>query len=193
MRKFIFGTTFLLLAPFCLIFLLIAVLFVYQLPKTASDPSAMTAFGSPVAFAALPTEQNIQSASITQGDGRAKRIHDFLASYGSPLTPYADLIVSDADKYGLDYRLLVSIAMQESGLCRHEIDNSHNCYGFGIYGNHVTYFSTYAEGIDTVSKALAEKYKADGLITPQQISGRWTPASHGSWTQGVNYFMDELQ
>ena len=190
MRKFIFGTTFLLLAPFCLVFLLIGVLFVYQYHRTTPEE---TALGSPVAYAALPTSQNILSATITQGDGRVAMIQEFLQRYQSPLAPYAGLIVADADKYGIDFRLLASISMQESGGCRHEIPNSHNCYGFGIYGTKVIYFPSYQAGIDTVSKALAEKYKANGLVTPDQIMAKWNPSSNGSWANGVNYFMGELQ
>jgi hypothetical protein len=195
MRKFIFGTAFLFLAPFGFIFLLVAVLFAYQLPASSNSIMATTmgTAGDTVAFAALPTSQDIQSANVTQADGRVDRIEKFLQQYNSPLAPYASDIVAAADEYGLDYRLLVSIAMQESGLCRHEIPNSHNCYGYGITGNQVIYFSTYEEGINTVSRALAHKYKADGLVTPDQIMARWNPSSNGSWANGVNYFMDQLQ
>src|SRR5215469_7265073 len=123
MRKFIFGTTFLFLAPFGLVFLLIAVLLTYQLHLTSPTT---TALGNTVAFAALPTSQNIQSATITQGDGRIERIREFLAAYNSPLEPYAADIVNAADQYHLDYRLVVSIAMQESGGCRTIPVNSYN-------------------------------------------------------------------
>ncbi len=191
MRKFIFGTTFLLLAPFGLVFLLIAILIVYQF-RPASSILASSADNS-VAYAALPTSQNILSANITQGDGRIERIRQFLASYNSPLEPYAERIVNDADKYGIDYRLIVSIAMQESGLCRHIPVNSYNCWGFGIYGTTVKHFANYQEGIDTVTRTLATRYKARGLITPQQIMTMYTPSSNGSWAFGVQHFMDVLQ
>lgn len=190
MRRFIFGTTFLLLAPFGLVFFLIAVLVICQYRVTSP---ALTAAGNTVAYAALPTSQNILSANITQGDGRAERIREFLATYNSPLEPYAQQIVDDADKWGLDYRLVVSIAMQESGLCRHEIANSHNCWGFGIYGNKVEYFASYGDGIDTVTKALATRYKQRGLVTPNQIMTMYTPSSNGSWAFSVNYFMNQLK
>ena len=195
MRKFIFGTAFFFLAPFCLIFLLIAVLFAYQLPSTAAGPSTMTAFGigKPIAYAALPTSQNIQSASITQGDGRIEHIREFLAAYNSPLVPYAADIVNAADQYGIDYRLVTSIAMQESGLCKTIPDDSYNCWGFGVYGKTVMHFDNYKDGIYAVTQALATKYKNQGLVTPQQIMTMYTPSSNGSWANGVNYFMNQLQ
>ena len=86
-----------------------------------------------------------------------------------------------------------AIAMQESNLCKRSPENSFNCWGFGIYGQKVTRFSDYEEGIEAVTKTLALKYKADGLDTPQEIMRRYTPQSNGSWAESVEYFMDQLQ
>jgi len=191
MRKFIFGTTFLLLAPFGLVFLLIAVLFVYQYHSTT--PALAASGYTTVAYAALPTSQNFLSANITQNDGRVEHIRQFLAQYHSPLEPYAADIVSAADEYNLDYRLIVSIAMQESGLCKTIPVNSYNCWGFGVYGGTATHFDNYKDGIYIVTKTLATKYKNNGLVTPQQIMRVYTPSSNGSWAFGVQQFMDELQ
>jgi hypothetical protein len=190
MRKFIFGTTLLLLAPFGLIFLLIGVLVLYQ---ARANTASLTAFGNTVAYAALPTSQNILSANITQGDGRTEKIRQFLAMYNSPLEPYAADIVKAADEYGLDYRLIPSIAMQESGLCKTIPYNSYNCWGFGVYGKTAMHFNGYQEGIYTVTKTLATKYKDRGLVTPDQIMTMYTPSSNGSWAFGVNHFMNQLQ
>ncbi len=190
MRKFIFGTTFLLLAPFGLIFLLVGVLAIYQFHATSSN---LTAINNTVAYAALPTSQNIQSAQIGQGDGRTERLREFFASYNSPLEPFAQDVVTAADEYGLDYRLIPSIAMQESGLCKTIPNNSYNCWGFGVYNHTAVHFDSYKDGIYTVTKALATKYKNQGLVTPQQIMTMYTPSSNGSWANGVNYFMQALQ
>ena len=146
-----------------------------------------------VAFAALPTYQNIQSANVTQADGRVDRIENFLQQYGSPLAPFAPDIVAAADENGLDYRLLVSIGMQESGLCKTIPVNSYNCWGFGIYGKTVTHFDNYKDAIYTISAALAKNYKDRGMVTPNQMMSVYTPQSNGSWANGVNYFMNQLQ
>ena len=53
-------------------------------------------------------------------------------------------------------------------------------------------FDNYAEAIDTVTKSLAVQYKAKGLETPEQIMTKYTPSNNGSWAEGVNYFMDQL-
>ena len=149
--------------------------------------------GNTVAFAALPTSQDIQSAGVTQADGRVERIEQFLQEYNSPLAPYASDIVAAADENGLDYRLLVSIGMQESGLCKTIPVNSYNCWGFGIYGKTVTHFDNYKDAIYTISAALAKNYKARGMVTPNQMMSVYTPQSNGSWANGVNYFMNQLQ
>ena len=112
--------------------------------------------------------------------------------YNSPLEQFAPDIVRTADKYGLDYRLLSSIAMQESNLCKKIIKDSYNCWGFGIYGTKVTRFQSYPEAIETVSKTLAKEYKNKGFETPEQIMKKYTPSSNGSWARGVNHFMNQL-
>jgi hypothetical protein len=145
-----------------------------------------------IAYAALPTSQNTFAANISEQDGRVEKIRQFLHRYNSPLEPYAQDVVDAADEYGLDYRLIPAIAMQESNLCLKIPTDSYNCWGFGIYGSNVHRFSDYKEGIYTVTKTLANKYKTKGLVTPEQIMTMWTPSSNGSWAHSVNYFMEKL-
>lgn len=190
MRKFIFGTTLLFFAPFCLVFLLVGILGIYQ---HAQGIDSKTHFANTVAYAALPTSQSLITAEITQDDGRIERIRQFLVRYDSPLVPYAADIVQAADTYGLDFRLVPSIAMQESNLCKKIPDNSYNCWGYGIYGKQVMHFKDFKEGIYTVTKGLATHYKGKGLVTPNQIMSVYTPSSNGSWAHGVNTFMSELE
>lgn len=187
MRKLLLTTAFLVTTPFIFIFGLISILMIYsqntQIASTAT-----------VAYAALPSVQNVLGASITEEDGgNAEKIRQFLARYNSPLEPYAVDLVQASDQYGLDHRLLVAIAMQESTLCKKIPENSYNCWGFGIYGKTVTRFGDYKEGIYTVSKALATRYKTRGLVTPDQIMTMYTPSSNGSWAIGVNRTMNQLR
>lgn len=146
-----------------------------------------------LAYAALPTIDSNFSAEIITTDGRVEAIRQFLASYESPLEPYAKNIVEDADKYGLNFRLLPAIAMQESGLCAKAPEDSFNCWGFGIYGGKITRFGSYPEAINTVTRTLATKYKDKGLVTPEQIVTIYTPSDDGDWSFSVNHFMQELQ
>lgn len=147
-------------------------------------------------YTALPTSEIVTSESIDLGDARAKIIENFLKSYSSPLSNLASNFVKVADQYQLDYRLLPAIAMQESNGGKKVINNSHNPFGYGIYGNLVIKFSSWEEAIERVGKALREDYLDKGLRTPGQIMTKYTPpslAKGGSWAIGVSSFMEELR
>lgn len=126
-------------------------------------------------------------------DGRSANLKAFFRRYNSPLYDYADLIVSQADLYGFDYRLVPAIAMQESTLCKFIPDDSYNCWGWGIYGSTITRFSSYDEAIMTVSKGIKTSYIDHGLTTASQIMAKYTPSSPGSWAKGVNTVLHWLE
>lgn len=193
MRKLLLLCSFLLIGPLVLVLSLVFLLSLSYQKNTSSHTYASYTHAKSVNFAALPSTENIFTDSVTQEDSRVEMIRQFLVRYSSPLEPYAQNIVDAADRYGLDFRLLPAIAMQESNLCKKIPNNSYNCWGFGIYGHTVTRFNGYAEAIDVVTKTLAIKYKAKGLTTPTEIMSLYTPSSNGSWAHGVNTFMSELQ
>lgn len=191
MRKLLLLTTFFTFAPVFLIVILGAFFYV----TTHADQRAHAAAQkSKVAFAALPTAQNIFSDTTTVADARVEMLTQFFEKYDSPLKPFAKDFVANAVEYGLDYRLLPSIAMQETNLCHKSNPDSYNCWGFGVYGGKYKYFDSYPQAIATISKTLAEKYRdRNGLVTPDEIQRMYTPTSNGSWAHGVNHFMDTLE
>lgn len=147
-------------------------------------------------YSALPQNQSKTQDGITSQDARAKLLENFFKDYKSSLTSETDLFVKTADKYQLDFRLLPSIAMQESNGGRRVISNSYNPFGFGIYGSKVIKFSSWEEAIETVGRALRENYLDEGLHTPEQIMTKYTPpslAKGGAWAKGVRSFMEELR
>jgi len=100
------------------------------------------------------------------------------------------------DKYNLDYRLMPSIAMQESNGGKRVIKNSNNPFGYGIYGSLVLKFNSWEEGIERVGKGLREDYLNEGLTSPYAIMTKYTPSSvakGNAWAKGVSSFMEELQ
>ncbi len=150
--------------------------------------------GNPVRiFASLPGAYPSQSIKLTEADARIPIIHSYLLKFGSPLAPYAEKIVSEADKVGIDFRLLTAIARQESNLCKYAPDNTYNCWGWGIHKAGTLGFESYTEAIEVVSLGLKQKYIAQGLVTPEEIMSKYTPSSNGSWAYGVQSFLDDLQ
>lgn len=146
-----------------------------------------------VAFAALPTTDNLLADQISSKDSRVENLKFFLNRYGSPLEPFSGKIIESSEKYNLDFRLLPAIAMQESNLCKKAPRDTYNCWGFGMYGKKVTSFAGYEDAIETVSKTLAKDYRDIGLITPEQIMTKYTPSNNGAWALSVNHFMNQLQ
>lgn len=147
-------------------------------------------------YAALPESGSFVSDEIKISDGRAKIIEDFFNEHKSPLSAYSRNFIEVADKYSLNWRLLPSIAMQESNGGKKVIKESFNPFGYGIYGKLVTRFSSWDEAIERVGRALREDYLNKGLKTPNQIMTKYTPPSlavGGAWAKGVSSFIAELQ
>lgn len=147
-------------------------------------------------YAALPQSTNSISDEINHADGRAKIIENFFSGYKSPLYAYSSSFVEVADKYQLDWRMLPSIAMQESNGGKRVIKNSFNPFGYGIYGGLVVKFQSWDEAIERVGRALRDDYLNRGLKTPTQIMAKYTPpslAKDGAWAKGVSSFMEELR
>jgi len=141
----------------------------------------------------ISTEQEKTTTEIltefkTQ-DIRIANLKFFFRKYESVLYDKSEFIVKMADQYKLDYRLIPAIAMQESGLCKHIYEGSHNCWGWGIYGDKVTRFDSYEEAIETISRGLKKNYIDKGLVTAEDIMRKYTPPSTGSWAFGVNFFL----
>lgn len=192
MRKVILLVTFSFITPILFLTVLIYLLNLSHRNKNQllyANDKTVNAFS----YAALPSDNVSFSDKIITKEGRVEIVRQFLAKYDSPLEENAYEIVQIADKYEVDFRLIPAIAMQESNLCKKIPPNSHNCWGFGIYGGKVTRFEDYPQAIETVTKTLALKYKAKGLVTPEQIMGMYTPSSNGSWARSVNHFMDKMQ
>lgn len=144
-------------------------------------------------YASLPMELPSISSQIGSSDARPEIIRQYLEYYNSPLEPYSGLIVEEADKYSIDYRLVTAIAQQESNLCKIIPPGSYNCWGWGITGESTLGFNSYIQGIDEVSKGIRENYLNKGYVTVEDIMSKYTPLSNGSWANGVNEFMTAMQ
>ena len=153
---------------------------------------ASTVRQQPFAYAALPTNDIVFEGSATMTDNRPIILTSFFSSYNSPLKPYATYIVNQADEKGIDWRLLPSIAMQETTLCKKTLpDAKYNCWGYGIWGKKVTSFSSYEEAITTISTYFAKK-KEKGVASLDAIGKIYNPSDTSHWKENVAFVMDQL-
>jgi len=144
-------------------------------------------------YASMPSNFPSIAGSVIEADARPEIIRQYLEKYDSPLIPHADFIVETADKYNLDYRLITAIAQQESNLCKKSPPDTFNCWGWGIHSLGTLSFSSYQEGIETVSEGLRQNYLNEGFNTLEDIMSKYTPLSPGSWSLGVSQFMEAMR
>lgn len=187
MKKFILVFLFLFITPINLALGLLGLL-----RNPSPQPIQPTLISSQL-YAALPENMGEVLGTFDTGDARPIIIKKYLEKYGSPMAPYANLIVETADKYGLDWRLLVAIAQQESNLGKKIPANSYNAWGWGVHSQGTLRFSSWEQAIETVACGIKEKYLDKGYTTPEAIMSKYTPLSSGSWAFGVNQFIEELE
>ncbi len=165
-------------------------------PENIVEESNFNLISSPKSgakvFASLPSSFPTVSGVVSASDARSELIRQYLESYNSPLEPYAENLVQAADAHGLDYRLLTAIAQQESNLCKKIPPLSFNCWGWGIHSEGSLGFTSFEEGIETVSQGIKENYIDKGYTTVEEIMSKYTPLSNGSWAFGVNTFMGDI-
>src|SRR3989344_1400548 len=98
-------------------------------PQTVAKPylssheaGSFTTIQAPVygaqVYASLPSSTGQIMGEAIIADARQEIIRQYMAKYNSPLEPHAQFLVDTAQKYDLDFRLLVAIAQQESNLCK---------------------------------------------------------------------------
>ena len=134
-----------------------------------------------------------ESASYTIRRENIRKLESYFAKNESPLYPYARLIVEQAHMYGVDYRLIPAIAMNESTLCKNIHENSYNCWGWGIYGDKITRFESYADAIRTITKGIREQYYDRGMSSPSSIMRAYTPNSpNGIWATKIEWVYRQI-
>ena len=137
---------------------------------------------------AVVKKPEIVAASYKPVDIRIRALQNVLSKYNSPLAPHAATYVTVADKYGVDWKLLPSIAGLESSFGKRQLANSHNSYGWG--GGRI-YFASYEEGINKILNTLKTKYYDRGADTVYKIAPIY--AESPTWAPRVTKFMDQFE
>jgi hypothetical protein len=159
----------------------------------ASAPSQL-----PFNLTAASNTSQVINATVIAADARALLLHSFMSKHKSPMAEYADAIVTEAERYGIDFRLVPAIAMCESNLGKHMPSNdSYNPFGIAVYTGQKTgkKFDSWLSSIQWVTKYIKEKYYDRGLVDLKDIGAVWAPPSVGtdySWTKCVQSFMDSI-
>lgn len=168
-------------------------LYVEQSAVLAADTSAQ-----PKNVTASAGTAQILGASVIAGDARSLLLASFLEQHDSPMAPYADLIVREADADGLDFRLVVAIAMCESNLGkRMPKKDEFNAWGIAVYtgANNGKAFDSWPHAIAWVSKYIKAKYYDRGITDLKDIGAIWAPPSvekSYSWTSCVESFKNNI-
>lgn len=140
----------------------------------------------------------VLGTSVVAGDARSLLLEKFLQRNNSPMAPYADFIVKESDTNGLDFRLLVAIAMCESNLGKHmPAHDSFNPFGIAVYTGQQTgkKFGNWEHAISWVSEYIKTQYYDKGITDLKDIGAVWAPpsiSSDYSWTRCVQGFKDSI-
>ena len=131
-------------------------------------------------------------------DPRILAMNKFLINYHSPMANDAKVFIVEADRYGLDWRLVASISGVEGAFGNLVPQGSNNSWGWrGINGNSEGWsmFPTWADAITHVTERLALGYGTG--LTPFEIEATYCPPCGANpehlWANGVNRFMNQLQ
>lgn len=186
--------------PLALILLINNLVFLTGISRSIPSEKTVTENDAIRVSAAAPLDISsgqVLAANIIAGDGRAILLREFMKN--SPLEPYAETIVREADHYGMDYRLVPAIAMCESNLgVRIPSSDSYNAWGIAVYTGQTegAMFSDWTAAIAWVSRFIFDRFLVRGLIDIRDIGATWAPPSveNGhSWANCVESFMRAIQ
>ena len=126
-------------------------------------------------------------------DSRADQLEAYLAAHQSPVTDQASHFVAEADRLGLDWKLVPAILGVESTFGRFIPTGSYNGWGWGIFtgAQDGVHFKNWADGITQVSEGLRHNYVDRGAQSIEQI-GRIYAASP-RWAGNIRFFMSQIE
>ena len=163
-------------------------------PLSANPPVEIT-----FQLSAPSSSGQVLSATIEAGDSRDLLLESFLKQYKSPMAEFAHVIVAEADRYGVDFRMVPAIAMCESNAGkRMPKKDEYNAFGIAVYTGqlHGKAFDSWPHAISWVSQYIKERYHDRGIYDLQDIGAIWAPPSvltGHSWSNCVSSFMEKIK
>lgn len=125
---------------------------------------------------------------------RVAKLQSFLQKKHSPLAPYAQLIIDEADKNGIDWTLTTGIATIETSLGKN-LSGKYNAWNIMAFENGrrigARNYASWEEGIKAVSKLLGENYRYNML---KGIQVKYCPSYECSsqWVNVVTNTSEEI-
>lgn len=174
----------------------------FLLNQKKPAPPKLTYNAFPISVATIQSKNQlgtgqVLAAEITAEDGRVMLLNEFLK--GTPMDNLGSMIVSLADKYGVDYRIVPAIAMCESNLGKRiPGKTSFNAWGIGVYTGQNTgaKFQDWPQALEWVFQFLHNKFVNKGIVNLQEIGAIWAPPSvekGHSWANCVETFMRKIE
>ncbi len=142
-----------------------------------------------------PTISNTRFFTI---DPRVVALNKFLKDYHSPMASSAETFVKEADKHGLDWRLLAAISGVESAFGNITPGGTNNAWGWrGVNRNEGGWsiFATWDAAIIHITERFASGYGT--TMTPFEIEPIYCPPCgenpEHAWANGVVRYMGQIQ
>ena len=114
------------------------------------------------------------------------KLQGYLASIGSPMAPYAFVVIDETEKCGADYRLITAIAGNESGYGRVPY-KLYNPYGF----LNDTQYSGWEQALGVLTCKVANytnKYGSN-LVTLGKVYGAH---NYEQWAKNINWHLSRI-
>lgn len=152
----------------------------------------------PIVIASDSNTSGVISTSVVSGDARELLLSDFLQSHQSPMSDYAHILVSEADKNSIDFRIVTAIAMCESNLGKRiPSSGSFNAWGIAVYTGQKSgaKFTDWNRAISWVSSYVRQRYYDQGITELEDIGAIWAPPSvetGNSWANCVREFKTSI-
>ncbi len=143
----------------------------------------------------------VLGTSIEGSDARSFLLKLFIERFQptSPFLPLTDYLITTADTYQIDFRLIPTIAMCESNLgVKIPSKDSFNAWGIAVYTgtNNGKKFNDWEHAIDWVGKFIREKFYNRSITDLEEIGAIWAPPSvsnNDSWARCVEGFMAKIR
>jgi len=138
-------------------------------------------------FLLFSSADNAQASEV---DFRVLQMRVVLTKYKSPMVGLEQILITTAEKYGLDWTLLAAIAGTESSFAKRMPADCINPYGWGIYGFNKLCFASLEKSINGVAFGLAKKYN---ISTLESIAHTYNTVSTDSWISHTKFFMNKIK